>query len=207
MNFKTKLLIVLLSNLGIIFSNLVDSYTGSYEEQMSENEDMSIRKDVPLLNPNCGFVLNNNIFRLINLLSSVGLTANQQDALDTWLAIYAEMKCFDQSTGVNGNCTQVYNRIFSLISTLQSSGLPANQQLALDYWLFVYNQMKCFNQSSIDCSNVLNNNIFFLTQLMETTTGLSVNQQAALDYWTELYALMKCAGCGCETGCTDVCPL
>jgi len=169
-------------------------------------EDISIHRDVYTVNPNCDFVLKSNIFRLIQLLENSGLTANQQDALDSWLNAYTEMLCYDQLTT---DCTIVLQNIVRLIQRLESSPvpLPSNVQEALNTWIIVYSKMKCFDQTIQNCNFVLNSNIFRLIQLMETTGGLSTNQEEALFYWTGIYELMKCAGCGCTGGCTGVCPV
>lgn len=212
MNLKKILFLVLLCNIKAFFSQ-IDEQTEIQEESIENNQ--TIYRDyilTPIMAANCSNVLISHIYPLIKQLEDSGVTGlnpNIQTALDTWLDLYTEMKCFDQSTSFTTGCGFVLNgNMFRLINLLQksSTGLNTGQLDALDIWIDLYKRMKCFDQSTTDCSFVLNN-IFPLVVFMETGGTLSAAQQEALFYWTGVYRDMKCAGCGCTGGCTGVCPV
>ena len=215
MNLKKLLFLISIFNAVNIFTSL-DNGTGLAEENILQKNivesDFAIHKNYILTGTalaNCNIVLSSYIYPLIQQLEksgNTGLNPNTQNALDIWLDLYTEMKCFDQ---LPTDCSFVLSgNIFRLINLLQTSltGLNTGQQDALDKWIDLYQRMKCFDQSLTNCSFVLNNNIFPLVIFMQTGGTLSTVQQQALSYWTGIYRAMKCAGCGCTGGCTGVCP-
>ena len=216
MNFKKLLFLISIFNVVSIFTSLNNCIDLTEENILQENRtesDQLIYKNYILTGSafvNCNTVLFSHIYPLIQQLENsgnTGLNPNTQEALNIWLDLYTEMKCFDQSAT---DCSFVLTQnIFKLIQTLQSSatGLNAGQQDALDTWISLYKKMRCFDQSAANCTFVLNNNIFPLVIFMQTGGTLSAAQQAALSYWTGIYRDMKCAGCGCTGGCTGVCPV